>query len=51
MNILNKYNSRAPVKRMGNTEDLHAVILYLSSEKSDYVLGQNIVIDGGLSLT
>ena len=34
---------------MANSEDLHTGIIFLASSKSDYVSGQNILIDGGLS--
>lgn len=48
--FISKYINRVPKNRMGNTEDLFTAILYLSSDKSDYTTGQNIIVDGGLSL-
>lgn len=40
-----------PVKRFGNPEeDLAPIAVYLASEASDYVTGQNIVVDGGYTL-
>ena len=44
-----KYSNRVPLKRMAEVEDLFTTILFLSSKKTKYITGQNIVIDGGLS--
>lgn len=38
---------RIPTKRLGEVEDVTNLVSYLVSEKSGYVTGQNIVIDGG----
>ncbi len=47
--FLKKYSLRVPKKRIGRVNDLYTAILFLSSEHSDYINGQNIIIDGGLS--
>tara|TARA_B110000881_G_C18579455_1_gene520774 strand:+ start:290 stop:1066 length:777 start_codon:yes stop_codon:yes gene_type:complete len=47
--FIKNYSSRVPKARMANSEDLHTGIIFLASSKSDYVSGQNILIDGGLS--
>lgn len=39
--------SRIPLGRMGEPEDLHGLVVYLASEASGYLTGQDIVIDGG----
>jgi sorbose reductase len=39
--------SRIPLGRMGEPEDLHGLVVYLASESSSYLTGQDIVIDGG----
>ena len=49
-NFISKYKKRVPKKRMGLPKDLLTSIIYLSSDYSDYTTGQNIVVDGGLSL-
>ncbi len=49
-NFIKKYSSRVPKGRMGEPEDLFTSILFLSSEQSNYIIGQNLVIDGGLSI-
>jgi NAD(P)-dependent dehydrogenase (short-subunit alcohol dehydrogenase family) len=37
-----------PLKRLGRSEDLYAMALYLGSSASDYVTGQTIALGGGL---
>lgn len=39
-----------PLGRLGQPEDLVGIILYLSSEESDWCTGQAISVDGGLSI-
>ena len=43
------YSKRVPLGRMGNKDDVTGAIIYLMSDTSRYVTGQNIVIDGGLT--
>lgn len=38
-----------PLKRMGKTEELGALVAYLSSEKAAYITGTTIQIDGGVT--
>tara|TARA_B100000315_G_scaffold260170_1_gene319671 strand:+ start:4280 stop:4990 length:711 start_codon:yes stop_codon:yes gene_type:complete len=47
--FVNKYSLKVPLQRMGNVEDILSTLEYLIAEKSSYVTGQNIVIDGGLT--
>jgi NAD(P)-dependent dehydrogenase (short-subunit alcohol dehydrogenase family) len=49
-NFIKKYSSRVPKGRMGEPEDLFTGILFLCSDQSNYIIGQNLVIDGGLSI-
>ena len=49
-NFVKNYSKRVPKQRMGNVEDLFTVVLFLSSDKSNYIVGQNIIVDGGLSI-
>jgi NAD(P)-dependent dehydrogenase (short-subunit alcohol dehydrogenase family) len=39
-----------PARRMGEPEEVAEVILFLACERSSYVTGQTIVVDGGVSL-
>ena len=47
--FVKKYSNRVPLSRMGNVENLFTGILFLASENSNYITGQNLIIDGGLS--
>ncbi len=49
-NFVKNYSKRVPKQRIGNVEDLFTVVLFLSSDKSNYIVGQNIIVDGGLSI-
>ena len=48
--FIKKYKRNVPKNRFAKTLDFLTVIAYLSSDYSGYTTGQNIVIDGGLSL-
>lgn len=39
-----------PVGRVGKPEDIAAACLYLSSEKAGFITGQNLTIDGGMTV-
>ena len=42
-----RYEERTPLGRMATEEDMVGAALYLASDLSAYVTGQNIMIDGG----
>lgn len=42
--------ARTPLRRLGNTEEIASVIAFLAMDKSSYITGQNINIDGGMSV-
>ena len=37
------------MKRFGTPEEVAGTVLFLASEKSDYITGQVITVDGGLT--
>lgn len=39
-----------PAKRLATTDDLQSAIVYLASDTSSYMIGHNMVIEGGQSL-
>lgn len=41
---------RVPAGRIGTDEDMAGVAIYLASRAGDYVVGQTIVVDGGVTL-
>ena len=43
------YANRVPLARMGEASELVGALIYLASDSSSYVTGQNIIVDGGLS--
>lgn len=47
--FVGRYNERTPFGRMGTERDVVGAIIYLLSDASSYVTGQNIIVDGGYS--
>jgi NAD(P)-dependent dehydrogenase (short-subunit alcohol dehydrogenase family) len=41
---------RIPAGRIGTDEDMAGVAIYLASRAGDYVVGETIVVDGGVTL-
>ena len=41
---------RIPLKRLGTPADMAGAALFLASPLSSYIIGQTIVVDGGLIL-
>lgn len=49
--FIERYGDKTPLGRLGRDGiDLKGAILYLASRASDYVTGQNLVVDGGFTI-
>ena len=42
--------SKIPLKRLGNTEDVSDLVIFLASDKSNYITGQILSVDGGMNM-
>jgi glucose 1-dehydrogenase len=40
-----------PLRRIGTPEDVARAVLFLIDQKNRYITGENIMIDGGLTLS
>lgn len=45
--FIHNLEKKVPLKRIGEPEDLKGIIVFLTSDASKYVNGQNIAVDGG----
>jgi NAD(P)-dependent dehydrogenase (short-subunit alcohol dehydrogenase family) len=45
--FVQNYQKRVPMKRMGLPEDISPAVVFLLSDESGYITGQNLAIDGG----
>ena len=48
--IVGKILSKTPLHRFGTVEDCANLAVFLASDKSDFIHGEVIVLDGGLTV-
>ena len=46
-----KIVERTPMKRVAQPEEMANAIAFLAMDKSSYITGQNIILDGGMSIS
>ena len=46
--IKDQITAQVPLKRFGHPDEIAAAVLYLSSSESAYVVGTELVVDGGM---
>jgi len=47
--FVERYNRKTFLGRMANREDIKGLVVFLASDASPYITGENIMMDGGLS--
>ena len=43
--------SKVPLGRLGTAEDIASLVVFLASTESSYITGQNILVDGGVTMS
>ena len=47
--FVEKFSNRAPMGRMGEKEEIASALVFLASDASSYMTGQDLIIDGGIT--
>ena len=46
--FVEKYSEKVPLGRKAEVHEVASTVLFLVSDESSYITGQNIIVDGGL---
>ena len=49
--FIEKYESKTPLKRMATEEDIIGPAIFLASTSASYITGENLIVDGGWTIT
>jgi NAD(P)-dependent dehydrogenase (short-subunit alcohol dehydrogenase family) len=49
--VMEGFLAKIPMHRMGDPDDIGKVALFLASDMSSYITGEQIVVDGGVLLS
>ena len=44
-------NEKVPLQRFANPREISNVVAFLASDYSSFIVGQNIIVDGGQSVS
>ena len=48
--FIKRLESKVPLQRLGNPKDIMGTIVFLASDDSSFITGQNILVDGGWTI-
>ncbi|HTB99837.1 MAG TPA: oxidoreductase [Ferruginibacter sp.] len=45
--FVDNYNKKVPMRRMGQSKDITAAVVFLLADETNYITGHNLIVDGG----